>query len=95
MTDARTVSQELQSQILDTVRKSQEAVLDVLTTWANTIQSITPPVPALSPAIADKLPKPEELVATAYDFAEQVLANQRKFAEDVLQVTAPLMAKKN
>jgi hypothetical protein len=30
-------------------------------------------------------------VANAYDFAEQLLASQRKFAEDVLKATAPLM----
>jgi hypothetical protein len=90
MIDTRTASQELQGQILDTVSKSQEAVIDALRTWADTIQSITPPLPALSPAIAAKLPKPEELVANAYDFAEQVLANQRKFAEDVLQAMAPV-----
>jgi hypothetical protein len=29
-------------------------------------------------------------VADAYDFAEQLLATQRKFAEDVLRVTAPV-----
>ncbi len=95
MTDTRTIGQELQGQILETVSKSQEAVIDALKAWSDTIQSITPPLPALSPAIADKLPKPEELVATAYDFAEQVLANQRKFAEDVLKVTAPVVAKKS
>ena len=40
---------------------------------------------------AEKLPRPEEFVATGYDFAEQLLASQRKFAEDVLQVTAAAM----
>jgi len=29
-------------------------------------------------------------VSGAYDFAEQLLAAQRKFAEDVLHATAPL-----
>jgi len=95
MPDTRTVGQELQGQILETVSKSQEAVIDALKTWADTIQSITPPLPALSPAIADKLPKPEELVANAYDFAEQVLANQRVLAEEVLKATAPVVAKKS
>ena len=40
---------------------------------------------------ADKLPKPEEVVASAYDFAEQLLASQRKFAEEVLKATSALM----
>jgi len=43
---------------------------------------------------AAKLPEPADLVASAYDFAEQLLASQRKFAEDVLQATAPLLPSK-
>jgi hypothetical protein len=30
-------------------------------------------------------------VASAYDFAEQLLASQRKFAEEVLKATTSLM----
>jgi len=30
-------------------------------------------------------------VASAYDFAEQLLASQRKFAEDAFKATAPLV----
>jgi hypothetical protein len=41
--------------------------------------------------LRDKLPKPEELVGNAYDFAEKLLAGQRKFAEEVLHATAQLM----
>ncbi len=33
MTDTRTIGQEVQGQILDTVRKSQEAVIDALKMW--------------------------------------------------------------
>ena len=40
----------------------------------------------------DKLPKPQELITSAYDFAEQMLASQRKFAEDALKAMAPLTA---
>ena len=43
---------------------------------------------------ADKLPKPSELVADAYDFAGQLLAAQRKFAEDVIQITAPVVERR-
>jgi hypothetical protein len=38
------------------------------------------------------LPKPHELIANAYDFAEQMLASQRKFAEDALKAMVPLTA---
>jgi hypothetical protein len=33
----------------------------------------------------------KERVASAYNFAEQLLASQRKFAEDLLRATAPLL----
>jgi hypothetical protein len=96
MTDARTASKELQDQILDTIRKSQEAVTDAIRTWAETVQSITPSLPVPPMPFADKLPKPGELVGNAYDFAEKLLAAQRKFAEDVIAATAPaLTAKKD
>jgi hypothetical protein len=95
MADTRTTSQEVQSEILDTVRKSQEAVVDAIKRWTDTVQSITPSIPVPNLPYADKLPKPEELVASAYDFAEKLLASQRTFAEGMLQATKPLTAGKN
>jgi hypothetical protein len=87
---ASTPAQDLQNEVLITVRKSQESVIDALKTWVETVQSITPKVPAVDMPFADKLPKPEEVVASAYDFAEQLLASQRKFAEEVLKATSSL-----
>jgi hypothetical protein len=83
--------QDLQNEVLTTVRKSQESVVDAIKTWVETVQSITPKVPAVDMPFADKLPKPEEFVASAYDFAEQLLASQRRFAEEVLKATSSLM----
>ena len=90
MSDTRTVGHELQGEILKTVRAGQDAVVDAIQLWADAVQSIKPPFPEIGMPFADKLPKPSEFVAGAYDFAEQLLAAQRKFAEDVLHATAPL-----
>jgi len=87
---ASTPAQGLQDEILNTVRKSQEAVIDAIRAWSESIQSITPKLPAVPVPGADKLPKPEEVVASAYDFAEQLLASQRKFAEEVVKATTSL-----
>jgi len=87
---ASTPTQDLQNEVLNTVRKSQESVIDAIKTWVETVQSITPKIPAVDMPFADKLPKPEEIVASAYDFAEQLLASQRKFAEEVLRATSSL-----
>jgi hypothetical protein len=95
MAETRTTTQEVQAEILGTVRKSQDAVVDAIKRWADTVQSITPSIPVPSLPYADKLPKPEELMASAYDFAEKLLANQRTFAESVLQATRPLTSGKD
>ncbi len=89
---ASTPTQGLQDELLNAVRKSQETVIDALKTWAETVQSITPKLPSVPVPGADKLPKPEDLVASAYDFAEQLLASQRKFAEEVVKATTSLTA---
>ncbi len=91
MTDPRTASKELQAQILDSITKSQDAVVEALRIWADTVHSLTPSLPVPAVPFTDKLPKPSELVADAFDFAGQLLATQRKFAEEVLQVTAPVV----
>ncbi len=91
MTETRKVGQEVQDEILNTVRKSQSAVIEALQTWASAIASMTPELPDVNVPFSDKLPRPQDLVAGAYDFAEQLLASQRKFAEDVLQATAPML----
>ena|SRR6266702_5561098 len=91
MTDTRTATKELQAQFLDSISKSQDAVVDALRTWADAVHSLTPSLPVSAVPFADKLPKPSDLVADAFDFAGQLLAVQRKFAEDVLQVTAPVV----
>ena len=88
---ASTPTQDLQNEVLNTVRKSQEGVIDAIKTWVETVQSITPKVPAVDLPFADRLPKPHDVVAGGYDFAEKLLTNQRKFADEVLKATAPLM----
>jgi len=85
-----TTTQELQGEVLKTVRKGQEFVVDAIQAWADAVQAIKPPLPDVNVPFAGKLPQPGDIVAGTYDFIEQLLAAQRKFAEDVLAVTAPL-----
>ncbi len=84
-------TQELQDQFLKAVRESQETVIDAIKAWVGTVQSVVPKMPSVQVPGADRLPKPEEIVATSYDFAEQLLASQRKFAEEVLKATSSLL----
>jgi hypothetical protein len=88
---ASTITEEIQDQVLSTVRKSQEIALDAIRTAVDTLQSITPKIPSVSLPFAEKLPKPEAVVASSYDFAEQLLSSQRKFADEVVKATAALL----
>jgi len=94
MTETRIGRQELQGQVLDTIRTSQEAVTDAIKAWATTVQSLIPSLPDVPVPFADQLPQPSEFVANYYDFAEQLLAAQRKFAEDAFRATEPVFAAK-
>jgi hypothetical protein len=75
-----------QEEFLALIRKSQEAVITVVRNLAETARTVNlPKPPSVSVPFAGKLPGPEGAVASTYDFAEQLLANQRKFTEDLLK----------
>ena len=98
----RTIKQE---DLMATARKGQEIMIDAIRTWVETVRTATPNLSSVYSSFADRLPKvpsayasrvgrlprPEEAVANAYDLAERLLASQRKFAEDVVKATRPLM----
>jgi hypothetical protein len=84
-----------QEEFLAVIRKSQKAVIAAVTNLAETVRTASPKLtdnlpklPSVSVPFADKLPGPEGAVASAYDFAGQLLASQRKFAEDLLKAAA-------
>ncbi len=95
MTETRTMGRELQAETLNTIRKSQTAIVEAIQAWTSKVQGLTPEMPELTMPFADKMPRPQELIASAYDFAEELLASQRKFAEDVLKATSSLTGGKD
>ena len=102
---ASTPTRDLPEEFLAATRKSQETMIRAIRTWVETVRTVTPKLPSVPGPLADRLPKlpsvaapfadrlptPEDVVASGYDFAEQLLAIQRKFAEDVLAATEPLI----
>lgn len=91
MASTTSTQKELQDQFLSMVLKGQEIALDAIKTMVDTVQTITPKIPAVDVPFADRLPKPHDVVAGGYDFAEKLLTSQRKFADEVVKATAPLM----
>ena len=83
--------QELQDQFLSIVSKAQEIALDAIKSMVDTVQTITPKIPAVDMPFAERLPKPQDVVASGYDFAEKLLNSQRQFAGEVVKAAAPLL----
>ena len=83
-----------QEEVLAATRKSQEAMMAAIKTWLETVRTAAPKLPSKLPQVslpfADKLPTPQDAVANAYHLAEQLLASQRRFTEDLVKATAPL-----
>src|SRR6266516_2784563 len=88
---ASTPTRDLPEEFLAATRKSQEAAIRAIKTWVETVRTVTPKLSSVYGPLTDKLPKPEDVVASGYDFAEHLLAIQRKFAEDLLAATEPLI----
>jgi hypothetical protein len=76
--------QAAQEQTLKTVRQGQQAVVEAVASWAETVDK----------GAADQLPTPQELVQANFAFVERLLASQREFAEGVLAAAAPAFAKR-
>jgi hypothetical protein len=83
-------TQELQAQVLDGIRKSQEAVIDGMRTWAETIQQLVPGTAQAAVPGTGQLPTPAEVVDSVFDFAAQLLNAQRELAHSVLGATTAI-----
>ena len=83
-------TQELQAQVLDGIRKSQEAVIDGMRTWAETIQQLVPGAAQSPLPRTEQLPTPAEVVDSVFDFAAQLLNAQRELAHSVLGATTAI-----
>jgi len=84
-------TRELQESFLSAIRKSQDITLQAIKVWVDTAEYFTPKVSYAHLPFARLLPKPHDVVAGSFDFAEQMLASQRRFADDVLKVTSQLL----
>jgi hypothetical protein len=84
-------TQAAQEQTLKALRHSQDAVVETIRVWAKTIERAIPETPAVP--VAAELPTPQELVATSFGFAEQLLKAQHEFTDKVLAAAEPVLPK--
>ncbi len=78
---------EAQERYLQTVRESQEAITDALSTWS---QSLAQVGPDQGLPINDLYARFEQTVDQMFNFFQQLLDHNREFVRSVLQATRPL-----
>lgn len=83
------LSKVAQDQILATIKQGQELALSGVEPWA---KSIAPLAKNGKLAAITETPAPKDVVANSFGFAEQLLASQKAFAEQIVAATAPTFA---
>jgi hypothetical protein len=87
MADPKDATQDVQAQVLEGIRKSQEAVIDGMRAWAETVQQMVPGATKAAVPGAAQLPSATEVVDSVFDFAAQLLNAQRELAHSILGAT--------
>ena len=70
-------------QFVDIAKRSQEAVTTAVRTWADSVQSFAGNLTAGHA----QLPDPQSVVDGYFDFAEKVLATQRRVASELISAS--------
>ena len=87
MADPKDTTQEIQTQVLEGIRRSQEAVIDGMRAWTETVQQLVPGGSQAAMPSGTQLPSAAEVVDSVFDFAAQLLNAQRELAHSILGAT--------
>jgi hypothetical protein len=86
-TKAADLSAALREEVITSVKQTQQFTLDALTTWVDAVGKLVP-----KPVVLPFAPPRSEVaegVASAFEVAEELLALQRKFASEVVDLLLP------
>lgn len=73
------ISENVQETVLGAITTVQDSIADTAKTWAAKL-----PSPSDLPFV-DQLPEPGKVVDQAFDYAEKLLAGQRRFATKLVE----------
>ena len=85
------LTQKSQEQFLDAVRESQQAIVDTVGAWSQTVQGFAATAPQVPGA--ENLPSAEEVIDNTFDLVEKLVASQREFARNLIAATLPATKK--
>ena len=86
-TDFSDLAQMGQEQFLEAVRANQQAIVDAVAAWSQTVQAYAPSMPPVPDL--EQLPTAEQLIDNTFDLVEKLVAGQREFVRDLVAAAAP------
>jgi hypothetical protein len=90
MTDNQDPGQELRDHIVETVRASQDVIIEAVRSWAQAAGPLVAPLPG--PVLTlEQLPQPTQWAAEVYAVADELASTQQEFAYRLLDAVAPLV----
>ena len=89
-TPIMTTVTEYEEKVLELLAKVQDEVLTYVKQAVQVIDERLPEVELPELTVLDQVPTLEEIVTTQFAFSKKVLANQEKFAKNVVKAVKPL-----
>lgn len=77
------MTEKMTERAMSTVNRSQQAVIEAVSNWAQATQTMLPQPPSAEALQA--MPKPTELVDRGFEIAEQLLQAQHSFAKKLME----------
>ena len=75
----------VQDQMLDAIKQAQEVALQAVSAWSESVAKLVPELPEMPKLpLVEALPKPSELSAQYFEFAQQLLISQQKFVQQLI-----------
>jgi hypothetical protein len=76
----------IQDQVLDAIKKTQEATLKAVSAWSESVAKIAPKLPEMPkmPHV-ENLPKPGEISEAFFKFAKDVMETEHEFVKRLLE----------
>jgi len=75
----------IQDQVLDAIKRTQEATLKAVSAWSESVAKMAPKLPEMPKLpLIDSLPKPGEISETFFKFAQELMATEHEFVKRLL-----------
>ncbi|HVA70345.1 MAG TPA: hypothetical protein VNF08_03365 [Acidimicrobiales bacterium] len=75
-------AERLQAQVLDAIKRSQDATLKIVSAWSENVAKVTTNLPEMPKIpLVDTLPKPSELSERYFEFAQELMSSQQEFVK--------------